>query len=99
MLDFERKNSFANFIKVRSDFESILIEYDYLVQQIVRKYRSAMNSYEHVKKYYLLLISKLLDKAPILSVIDEVINDKEFSYLTLAKVSDNTDEISKEFSR
>lgn len=52
MLDFEKYDSYEDFIKVRDNFEKFLLKYDFFVQDIVRKHRSAMNSYEHLRYYF-----------------------------------------------
>jgi len=49
IMEFSKKNTFNSFIKVRKDFEELLINHDYLIQQIVRKYRGAMQSHEYIK--------------------------------------------------
>jgi hypothetical protein len=40
-----------DFTKVRNKFEEILWDYDYLIPQIVRKYRSGMKSYPYIKDF------------------------------------------------
>jgi hypothetical protein len=53
VLEMDKKNLFNRFTEVREKFESLLIRYDYVVQQIVRKYRGALPSYSYVKSFYL----------------------------------------------
>lgn len=97
MLEIENNNLINDFIKVREKFEEILIVYDYVIQQIVRKHRRALHSYEHVKDFYLAVIKKLLEGKTKEEALTEIIRDTEFKYLT--KTIDN-DEITetKEFS-
>ena len=98
MLELEKNHLLNDFIKVREKFEELLIEYDYFIQHIVRKYRSALDSYEHVKDFYIALIKKLLESKTKEEVITEIIRDTKFKYLSTS--IDNTEMISsKEFSR
>ena len=81
ILEAELKNSFREFTKVRSDFEKLLLKYDYIIQDINRKYRQAINSYTHMKDFYIesikmLLLSKTIDEA-----VTEIIKTKRFNYL------------------
>ncbi|MEB3177719.1 MAG: DUF262 domain-containing protein [Nostocaceae cyanobacterium] len=99
MLDLETKNYFDNFTQVRSDFESIIWQYEYFVPEIVRKYRSAIKGYKSVKDFYLKIIDELLQGTDKTSVVNKIIANKEFSYLTI-KPKDKTDNgNSKDFSR
>lgn len=84
ILDFEKRKYFHEFTKVRRNFEELLIKYDYLVQQIVRKYRSAIASYPYIKDFYLVAITKLLEDKDIDKVVGEIINIDKFHYLTQA---------------
>ena len=81
MMELDRKNRFKEFIKVRESFESIILKYDYIVQQIVRRYRGAPKSFPHVKDYYLLLIDKLLVCKKEDDVIKAILEDPRFSYI------------------
>lgn len=83
ILDLEKRGKFADFISVRKEFETMLIEYDYLIQQINRKFRSAKNSYQQVKTFYLKIIEKLLEKKPLSGIINEIVKLEDFNYLTL----------------
>lgn len=82
IMEMEASNSFKEFTRIREQFEHILYEYDYLVQQIVRKYRSATKSYPYIKDFYLKIIEKLLVGKKDNEVIKEIINLDSFSYLT-----------------
>jgi hypothetical protein len=96
VMELYEKNIIDDFIKVREDFEYILLEYDFLVQQINRKYRIAVKSYTHIKDYYFKIIEMLNNGIQKDNVISEIINTKDFDYLTLFK---NKDEItSNQFS-
>jgi len=99
ILYFEANNYFDNFIKVRYDFESIIWQYEYLVPQIVRHHRSAIDGAKYAKDYYLKIINYLLQKIDKDLVIERIIADNNFSYLSI-QPNDNTSNINnKEFSR
>jgi hypothetical protein len=96
ILEFERRNFFKDFIKVREPFEKFLIEFDYFNQQIVRKYRSAGASYEHIKDFYLAIITKLLEGKSTDALLDELLKEPRFSYLI--KANDEVTPVGKDFS-
>lgn len=102
MLDFvmylEKDNRFNDFIKVREQMEDILINYEFLVQQIVRKYRQSKVAYKNIKNYYILIMDNLLLDKSIDDTIENIINSKEFSYLKTA-LKDEEEIKSKKFSK
>lgn len=94
--ELKEKNKFNEFIKVRESFEWILLEYDFLVQQINRKYRSAEKSYPYIKNYFFKIIDLLNSGIQKDKVINEIIKCSDFNYLTLYK--DDVEITSKEFT-
>lgn len=101
ILDFimylEDSKRFNDFIKVRKDVEEILLNYEFLVQQIVRKYRQSKNGYTHIKDYYVAIMDNLLKGYDIESTINNVIQSEEFEYLTKA-LKDQEEIKSKKFT-
>ncbi|MCK4798593.1 MAG: HNH endonuclease [Spirochaetes bacterium] len=98
LIDFENKpNLLKDFIKVRGEFEDIILKYDYLVQQIGRKYRQADKAVIHIKSFYLKIIELLKQDKEIETVIDEIIKSEKFNYLTKETFEDN--EYGTDFSR
>ncbi|MEA3283242.1 MAG: DUF262 domain-containing protein [Euryarchaeota archaeon] len=96
VMELEEKNKIDDFINVRASFESILLEYDFLVQQITRKHRSAEKSYPHIKNYFFKIIELLNNGIPKDQVINKVTTCEDFNYLTIYQ---NDGEItSKDFS-
>ena len=81
----EEKNAF---IKVRSKFESILLQYDYLVQQIVKKYRGADKSYIYISNFYRLIISKLNTGNDVADTITQIVQTTDFDFLIIRKEID-----------
>lgn len=83
ILQLEQKNTFSDFILVRPQFEEVLVQYDYLIQQINRKYRSALGSYQHIKDFYFAVIDQLKAGKSKDAAITEIIKLSKFNYLTL----------------
>jgi hypothetical protein len=99
MLEFEKNsNLIKDFLSVRGDFEDILLEYDYFIPQIVRKYRFAIMSYKHLKDFYLYLIGELKKNISKEVIITELLKNSTYSYLNAQPglVKDG-DEPSKDF--
>lgn len=83
VLQLEKTNRFNEFISVREKFEEILLQFDYLPQQIIRKYRSAIGSYMHIMDYYLEVINLLRKAKSMDETISEILALDRFNYLTL----------------
>lgn len=88
ILYLEAKNSFNDFISIRAQFEKTLIDYGYLTQDIVRKYRESLKAYENIKIFYIKIIEKLLEDKNSDEAILEIIKDKEFDYLRIETTSE-----------
>ncbi len=86
------------FTRVREDFEYLMIKHDYLIQQIIRKYRSVIAAYLHIKDYYLLIIKELATGTSKTKVVEKVILDSKFNYLTKPETK-SSQQSSKNFSR
>lgn len=98
IVDFEKGNFYLNFIKVREQFENLLIDYDYLIQQIVRKYRSASKGYEFIKEFYFTCITKLLEDKNRKDVIEEILKTSQYNYLkdTIMEIAPSSSDFSPE---
>jgi hypothetical protein len=59
VMELERKNKLKDFILIREKFEDLLLDYDYVVQQILRYYRSSSNAVPHIKSFYNDLMDEL----------------------------------------
>ena len=85
IIEFENSHNghlLKEFTKVRGDFEHLLIRYDYLIQQIIRKYRSVIAAYLHIKDYYLLTIKELSNGTCKEKAINNIISNSKFNYLS-----------------
>ena len=81
--ELEEKNKLKEFSLVRPQFENILLQNDPLIQQINRKYRSALASYSQIKDFYFVIIELLQKGVNENEVITQLIKTSKFNYLTL----------------
>lgn len=98
VVEMEKRNSWSAFIDVRGKFESFLLANDDLVQQIVRKHRSALASHEHVRDFFLLMIRELSTK-DIKEAIEASLRDLRFTYLKLGDINSQDISSSQDFSK
>ena len=64
VIDLKEKKKLKEFIQVRAGIEKILWDYDYLIQQINRKYRSAIKSYPYISDFLFKAMFAISFKAP-----------------------------------
>lgn len=79
----ESKERFSWFTDVRDKFELFLRKFDYIIQQFVRKYRSASAAYPQVCKMYIFVLECLHDDVPVELLPQKIKATKEFSFITL----------------
>lgn len=95
--ELEKGNNFSWFTDVRADFENFLQSYDYIIQQIVRKYRSASTAYPYITKLYFFVIELLRDDYSVDELSKKIKGNENFNFITL---NDDAEEITnKDFSR
>ena len=90
------------FCKVRSRFEQILLKYEFLIQQIVRKWRQSKRGYKEVADYFEQIITLLNQNpnAPIETIIDDLVKISKFNYLKIAIIDNTSNHTNrKDFSR
>lgn len=84
VMKLEADNQYKWFTKVRSDFEYFLLKYDYLIQQIVRKYRGAFASYPHITDFYFAVMAELAKPdTTVDKVVENLVKTDKYSYLSL----------------
>ncbi len=84
VMKLELTNKYQEFINVRSYFESFLLKYDYLIQQIVRKYRGALASYPFITEFYFIVIKELNKSGSTIDiVVSDLIKTEKYNYLSL----------------
>jgi hypothetical protein len=98
VMKLDRQSKINDFIDIRSTFEEFILKYDYLIQQIHRKYRSTQKSYPHISKLFLEIVSALKIGKTIEESIQEIVSSNEFSYLALQNTPQQSESISKNFS-
>ena len=87
-----------NIASSKSDFEIFLQKYDYIIQQVVRKYRSASTAYPHIAKLYFVVIDCLKYGVAIDDLPTKIRANSDFSFITLS--DEGAEEVtSKDFSR
>jgi hypothetical protein len=96
LMELERKKRFKQFTDCRENFEEILIDYDFVIQQILRHYRSSSKAIPHIKNFLLNLINELQEK----SKNDAIINVLKLEEYKFIKGVDFDDSLitSKDFS-
>ncbi|WP_341840406.1 HNH endonuclease family protein [Chitinophaga caseinilytica] len=95
IMELERKNSYSEFVLVRKIFEEFILKYDYIIQQIVRKYRSALASYPHITDFYFSVIEELKKGNNLETTAEALLKTDKYNYLSL--LSELTPVTSKEF--
>lgn len=89
------------FIDIREKFEQIIYQYNFLVQQIIRKYRQSKRAYFYVKDYFA-VIMKILSAHPEYSteqVIEKLKQEDEFKFLQTEIVDNEEVSVKSNFSR
>ncbi|MEH1793477.1 GmrSD restriction endonuclease domain-containing protein [Nostoc sp.] len=99
VMELDKIKKINNFIEVREKFEELLIEYDYLFQQIYVKYRSVQKSYKHISKFFQEAVVCLKSGKTSEQTIDEMLSTPNFQYLTVRKnISQPTDSSAQDFN-
>lgn len=87
----DKRNRFNDFIKVRDRFEQFLIGYDYLTQQIARKYRSAFAAIPHVVDFYFSIIDQFKNGLDLKEAVLALLKLDTYAYLTLHNTPEEKD--------
>lgn len=96
VMELKSKNKLNEFVKAREKLERIILDYDDLPRQIVRKYRTSVAGAPHVVDFYMQAISLINSGFDVEKVVSEIITSTKFNYLTIKPELD-ADEISKDF--
>ncbi len=81
VISITEKKRIDRFVKQRKRIEELIWNYDYLIQQINRKYRSAQASYPYISEFLWDCVEELEKSENIKEVINNLIADK-YDYLT-----------------
>jgi hypothetical protein len=98
VMELDKRRKMDDFIKVRRPFEEFILDYDYLIQQINRKYRSAQKSYKYISEFFQEIIVCLNKGRDVEQSVHEVASKSSFRYLTLQKVVEPFDSAAKDFA-
>ena len=96
------QNRIKEFCKVREKFEKIILKYEFLIQQIVRKWRQSKRGYKEVADYFeqIIILLNMKDYDSIENVIEELIKMPKFNYLKIAIIDNTANSTNrKDFSR
>jgi hypothetical protein len=98
VMELDRRQKINDFISVRAEFEEFILEYDYLIQQIYRKFRSAQKSFPHISKLFLKIVSAFKSGKTIDEALRELVTSSDFNYLALQNTMNQLEAVSKDFS-
>ena len=84
VIELEKRNKLNEFVKARKGLENIIWNFDYLLQQINRKYRSSLKSSSYIANFLFDCMDLLNQDKLESDVINEIIKTK-YDYLTLEK--------------
>ncbi len=66
----------------RERFEKFILDYDYIIQQINRKYRTAQASYPHISQFFEVLIDLLNSTNIEKDILTGIQSSRDFAYLS-----------------
>lgn len=87
LMELEKTNKLHDFTACREDFEDALIKYDFIIQQIVRHYRSSSAAIPHIKNFMLTLMNELKGTEKDLAIINTLKSD-EYKFIKGADFDD-----------
>ena len=102
VIELDKHNNINNFISVRSRFEDFVLEYDYLIQQIYRKYRSSQKSYPYISKLFSMVVSNFKSGKTVDESIQDIVANNDFRDLAFQSnihTTESISSVSKDFSR
>lgn len=94
----QEKRRLNLFTKHRADFESVLMQSDNIIQQIVRKVRYAKKAIQPIVNYFDAILTELVNDTPPEKVLKTIVLKPEFSYLTI-ELAEQSEVKSTSFSR
>jgi len=97
VIELDKQRKINDFIDVRNKFEKFILEYDYLVQQINRKYRTTQKSYKHISEFFQKIVFAFKADKSIDEAINESISSSDFNYLTFKNVPEQFVSLEKDF--
>ncbi len=89
VMELEQKNKLKDFIFIREKFEDLLLDYDYVVQQILRNYRSSSNAIPHIKNFYKHLMAELQNVEKDQAIKNVLLKD-EYKFIKADEFEDSS---------
>ena len=95
------KNKINDFISVRAKFEEVIYKYNFIVQQIIRKYRQTKKSYTKIGDYFweIMEIIKSNESLSTDEVIAVLKGKQDYRYLQTEIIDNEEVEVRGNFSR
>lgn len=95
------KNLLNDFIRVRSKFEQVIYQYNFLVQQIVRRNRQSKRAFAPIKDYFFSIMEIILqdETQDAEDIVSELRNKTIFKYLQIEIVDNEDVSVKGNFSR
>lgn len=84
LIELESKRKLKYFTDNREAFEEILIEYDFINQQILRHYRSSSKAVPHIKNFMITLLDELSKNGQELA-IKSTLKHEDFKFLKMSE--------------
>lgn len=92
-----KRKKLNDFTAARKRFESFLLEYDFLAQQINRKLRTADRSYPYISKFFQLVMEGVLSGLTDSKIVSSIKRESDFVYLTTVRPKLTSDRPSTKF--
>ncbi|HSP84007.1 MAG TPA: DUF262 domain-containing protein [Gillisia sp.] len=96
LMELVEKKRLKEFTDCREDFEELLIEFDFVIQQILRNYRSSSKAIPYIKNFLISLINELKNNDRN-TAIQNVLNSGDYKFIKGADYDDSLI-TSKDFS-
>lgn len=81
ILHLENRREWKEFTDVRKLFEELIIDNEFLIQQITRKHRTVGAGYEQIKDFFVFAMNGLIKGLNSETVIEQVLKVPGFAYL------------------
>lgn len=101
MKNLINKNELKDFIKSREKFETIIYQYSFLIQHIVRKYRQSKKGYKFLEEFYSFITCTILENPnfTVEQIVEHIKNSDKYKYLQIDIINSSDVGMNKNFSR
>ncbi len=97
ILELIKKNKLNEFTRAREEFEKFIINYDYVIQQINRKYRTALKGLPYVSRLFFSIIDNINNGLDYKGALRRTIETSEFNFIVLLEENEGVDYKRKDF--